>query len=202
MIARNTYEGIDKDTADLIRHKSHQLVGKAGFMQDDRADIEQELMLDLLKRMKHFDPAKAKKSTFMSRIVEHRISTMLESRHAACRDWRMCRESLNDPIGEGDEAFGERIENVTSPTEFFGELHMDCVELRQGRGLDQRCSFDSMPEDLRDICERLRGSTIAEVVQDLKIPRSTLYGKIRRIREIFKSTKIQEYLPTHSVPLR
>jgi len=80
MVSQNSYDGIDKYAADLIRHKARQLVGKAGFTEDDRPDLEQELMIDLLQRMRHFNPAKAKKTTFMARIVERHISTILEAR--------------------------------------------------------------------------------------------------------------------------
>ena len=66
MFYRNSYEGIDGYAADLIRHKARQLVGKAGLTEDDRQDLEQELMIDLLGRMKHFNPAKGKKTTFMT----------------------------------------------------------------------------------------------------------------------------------------
>ncbi len=51
MVSQNSYDGIDKYAADLIRHKARQLVGKAGFTEDDRPDLEQELMIDLLGRM-------------------------------------------------------------------------------------------------------------------------------------------------------
>ncbi|MDH4318968.1 MAG: sigma-70 family RNA polymerase sigma factor, partial [Desulfobulbaceae bacterium] len=80
MVSQNSYDGIDKYAADLIRHKARQLVGKAGFTEHDRPDLEQELMIDLLQRMRHFNPAKAKKTTFMARIVERHISTILEAR--------------------------------------------------------------------------------------------------------------------------
>ena len=51
MFYRNSYDGIDAYAADLIRHKARQLVGKAGLTENDRQDLEQELMIDLLSRM-------------------------------------------------------------------------------------------------------------------------------------------------------
>ena len=200
MVSSNTYYGIDKYTADLIRHKSHQLIGKAGFVQADRADIEQELMLDLLRRMKHFDPAKAKRSTFMSRIVEHRISTMLEYRFAGCRDWRKCRESLNEPIRQGEEGFAEKIENVTSPTDFRWDSSPSEIDHQHGRCIDLRRVLEALPEEMRDICERLKSQGVTEVARDLKIPRTTLYGKLLKIRGIFQAAQIHEYLGDTFVP--
>ena len=114
MVSQNSYDGIDKYAANLIRHKARQLVGKAGFTEDDRPDLEQELMIDLLQRMRHFNPAKAKKTTFMARIVERHISTILEARFAQCRDWRLCQTSLNEPLDNGEGDTTERIDFLDS----------------------------------------------------------------------------------------
>ena len=194
MNTRNSYEGIDDYAAALIRNKARQLVGKGGFTHDDRPDIEQELMLDLLQRMKHFNPAKAKKSTFMSRVVEHRISTMLEFRFAACRDWRKCTDSLNDPIGCGDGEFSEKIENVTSPEEFGCDPAATNFNERLGFDMDLRRALAKLPEDLRLLCLRLRGQTVADAARELGIPRTTLYSKIHQIKEAFQEARLREYL--------
>ncbi len=97
MDCQNTYYELGDYAHDLIRSKARTLIGKAGFTSADCEDIEQELALDLLVRLENYDPRKSKRSTFMARVVEHRIATLLEERRAACRDWRLCRESLDDP---------------------------------------------------------------------------------------------------------
>jgi RNA polymerase sigma-70 factor (ECF subfamily) len=82
----NRYQDIDDYAVRIIKHKARQLIGRYGLTIFDREDLEQELMIDLLQRMRHFNPAKAKKSTFMARIVERHVATLLEARHARCRD--------------------------------------------------------------------------------------------------------------------
>lgn len=94
----NSYSEFDPYVHDLIRIKARQLIGKAGFTAADKEDIEQELMLDLLQRLKKFDPTKAKRTTFMVRVVNHRIASLIEERQARCRDWRLCLDSLDEPI--------------------------------------------------------------------------------------------------------
>lgn len=54
--------------------------------------------------MRSYDPQKAKVTTFMTRVVEHRMVTLLEARFAQCRDWRRGRVSLNDPVNDRDDA--------------------------------------------------------------------------------------------------
>ncbi len=41
---------------ELVHHKARQLVGKAGYTQDDVDDIKQDLIVDLLERLSQFDP--------------------------------------------------------------------------------------------------------------------------------------------------
>ena len=68
---RNKYdEGIDPYAVEIIRFKARQLVGQAGFTVADREDLEQELILDLLRRMPKYDSKRAKRNTFIARMVE------------------------------------------------------------------------------------------------------------------------------------
>ena len=194
MFYRNSYDGIDAYAADLIRHKARQLVGKAGLTENDRQDLEQELMIDLLSRMKHFNPAKGKKTTFMTRIVERRISNILEARFAQCRDWRKCTASLNDPIPGGNDDSTERIEQVSSDGQ-MGHQGRETIEQRQN---DIRFDVDrvisALPEDLQELCEKLRSSNMAEIAREMGVPRSTLYGKLTKLRDAFREAGLEEYL--------
>ena len=194
MCYRNSYDGIDAYAAVLIRHKARQLVGKAGLTEIDRQDLEQELMIDLLSRMKHFNPAKGKKTTFMTRIVERRISNILEARFAQCRDWRKCTASLNDPIPGGDDDSTERIEQVSSDGQ-MGHQGRETIEQRQN---DIRFDVDrviaALPEDLQELCEKLQSSNMAEIAREMGVPCSTLYGKLTKLRDAFREAGLEEYL--------
>ena len=46
----NKYEGLDAYAVRLIKHKARQLVGRAGFVEADRHDLEQDLVIDLIGR--------------------------------------------------------------------------------------------------------------------------------------------------------
>jgi RNA polymerase sigma-70 factor, ECF subfamily len=72
--------------------------------------------LDLLVRLENYDPRKSKRNSFMARVVEHRIATLLEERHAACRDWRLCRESLDDPEWQERDEGAPRIDSQPDPS--------------------------------------------------------------------------------------
>jgi len=175
LVSQNSYVGFDRYADPLIRHKARQLVGKAGFTEDDRADLEQELALDLLQRMPRFDPDKAKVTTFMTRVVEHRISTLLAARHAQCRDWRLNQVSLNAPVDDSDQA-EDLIHFVPHDSED--------VRVMENR-LDMERMLASLPDEQRQLCEQLKEHTMAESARILGLPRSTLYGRLNSIRECF-----------------
>jgi len=171
---QNTYYELGKYAHGLIRSKARTLIGKAGFTSADCEDIEQELALDLLVRLQNYDPQKSKRSTFMTRVVEHRIATLLEERHAACRDWRLCRDSLDDPEWQENEESASHIENQPDLSLPTG----DDLALK----LDLGKALESLPADLRELWDLLLGSNIHRVSRETGIPRTTLYYRIERLR--------------------
>ena len=106
----NSGDGIDPYAAGLIRFKARQLVGQAGFTASDRDDLEQELILDLLRRLPKYDPKRAQRNTFIARVVEHKVATLIEAQRAGIRDYRRCRCSLNDRFEDEDGRSVERVD--------------------------------------------------------------------------------------------
>jgi RNA polymerase sigma-70 factor (ECF subfamily) len=194
MLTSNSYEGIDVYAADLIRNKVRLLIGKAGLTESDRPDLEQELMIDLLDRMKRYNPAKAKKTTFMARIVERRIASLLEMRHAQRRDCRRCTTSLNEPTpGSCDESI-ERGDLMTGDC-FLSPSEREPTERRTGdMRIDMETVIESLPEQLRDLCERMKTSNMQEISRETGICRGTLYYRLGLLREAFQAAGLKEYL--------
>jgi RNA polymerase sigma-70 factor (ECF subfamily) len=151
-------------------------------------------MIDLLQRMRYFDPAKAKKTTFMTRVVEHKVSTILEARFAQCRDWRLCQITLNESHDNDEGGNTERIEILDSE----GCMGSSSRELREHLAHDLRIDLDravaTLPEDLRDLCKRLRDRTMTQIARDKGIPRTTLYDRLSKLREILREKGLHEYL--------
>jgi RNA polymerase sigma-70 factor (ECF subfamily) len=194
MLTPNSYEGIDAYAADLIRNKARLLIGKAGLTESDRPDLEQELMIDLLERIKHFNPAIAKKTTFMARIVERRIASLLEMRYAQRRDCRRCTTSLNDPAPGSQNESLERGDLMPSDC-LSSRSEREPTERRTGdMRIDMETVIESLPEQLRDLCERLKTSNMQEISRETGICRGTLYYRLSRLREAFLEAGLKEYL--------
>jgi len=185
---RNSYDGIDKYAASMIKHKARQLVGKAGLTKSDQPDIEQALMIDLLHRMKHFNPAKGKKTTFIARVVERHISTILQARFAQCRDWRKCH-SLNYTIDNGEGRQTEMIDLLSYDEESQSIGDVELASLK----MDVERVLDTLPDDLKDLCRKLQDNNMAEIAREMGVPRSTLYAQLTRIRKVFREAGLEEY---------
>jgi len=191
---QNSFTGIDQYAAKLIRTKARQLVGKAGLTEDDRDDLEQDLILDLLQRMHKYNPDRSKKITYMTRIVERRISTILNDRYAMCRDWRQCSCSLNDLVFNQEGDFSELSELLGND----GFIESVGKETREERNndilLDIQKVINTLSTDLQDLCYRLLDKNMAEIARELKIPRGSLYEKLAKIREAFIEAGLENYL--------
>ena len=54
--------------------------------------------------------------------------------------------------------------------------------------------LQSLPEDLREMCDRLKNDSISQVARELGIPRSTLRDRVCKIRRRFEQSELQKYL--------
>jgi RNA polymerase sigma-70 factor, ECF subfamily len=140
------------------------LARRPGFGSSDRDDIEQELALDLIVRLRNYDPAKARRTTFMARIVEHRIATLIEERNAACRDWR-----LRADAGDRDSFDSDGLGDAESALDLIPDPACDSAEDIALR-IDLESALDELPEDLRGLWDLLLESSIPQISKQTGIP--------------------------------
>lgn len=193
--AKDPTEGpLSKFIADLIRRKARQLIGRAGFTQGDDEDIAQDLYLKLLKNWHSFDPSAGHPKAFAAAIVERQDANLLRDRTAEKRHHRrVCSLSVivHEP-GEG------RVELAAT----IAEQEKDRRLGREGRSDQESSELRSdvteivarLPDDLRDLCERLMHDTVSQVARDLDLPRSTLRAKARKLRRRLENTDLRKYL--------
>jgi RNA polymerase sigma-70 factor (ECF subfamily) len=192
------YKGIDEYAVRIIKFKARQLVGRVGFTESDREDLEQEMMLDLLQRLSKYDPERAQRNTFIARVVDHKIATIIEARKAGLRDYRLCRCSLDDRFeyGEYEDSFCiERMEIIDQEDYLMrtGKISRPSCELRD-LSIDVRQAIEKLPPELRELCRRLDTDTVTEISRDTGIPRGTIYESIKKMRAIFEDAGLRDYL--------
>ena len=188
------FDGIDEYAARLIKYKARMLIGKYGFTESNREDLEQDLILDFLQRLPKYNADRARFNTFIARVVNHKIATIIEARKAGLRDYRLCNCSLNDRLmnEEGDSV--ERMET----------LDVDDYLIRTGRQsrptselhdlvVDVRRVMEQLQPKQRELCVRLMNESVTEISRDTGIPRWMLYDFIKKIRAMFVDAGLKAY---------
>lgn len=185
---------LDEYAFRLVACKARQLIGQYGFTEDDRPDIEQDLLADLLHRLPGFDSSRASLHTFINRVVEHGVAGLIERRKAAMRDYRQCAYSLNDPIEDGDGEQTERgdlldqdcyLESMGQPTSSLA----DQVVLRVN--LDRLCT--TLPPELRVLWDRLEeGQTLTDIWHQTGIRRGTLWRRMMRLQKLAEEAGLRD----------
>lgn len=196
MGTKNAYDELGGYASRLVKWKAAQLVGRAGFTASDRADLEQDIAFQVLRRIRKFDPERGRFEATVRRIVENAVADILAARKAACRDYRRRGPSLNEMVRDEN---GKRVERSET---FDSEEHLRRTGRRSARKANERRDLkldldDAMadlPPELRRLCERLRNESPTEIAREMGIPRGTLYEHMRKIREHFERRGLGEYL--------
>ena len=176
----------------LIRKKARSLIGKYGFTNSDKEDIEQELWLHLLRRQDCYDPARSRVTTFIARVVENRIRTLIEHQRAGKRSCDTPVDSLDDRVSPDIEMDRHEVVDQETYLRATGQISQPLAELRE-LALDVDRAISSLPPDLRDIALLLMQYTITEVSRRTGIPRTTINDKRDQIRRAFEKHGLEVY---------
>jgi len=189
------YKGIDEYAVMLIKYRARQLIGRVGFVESDREDLEQDMMLDLFQRMPKYDPNRANRNTFIARVVDHRVATIVKAREAGIRDYRVCSYSLNSCARNKHGGFAKRIETVDQERyrRHMGSHSLPLSEL-DGLSIDLRKAIENLPCDLRALCGVLCTSTVSEISRETGIGRDAIYDGIKKLRSVFEDAGLKDYL--------
>lgn len=185
-----------RDLRQVVRRKTRQLCRSRGFRRSDADDVEQDLVLDLLKRLPRFDPSRASLRTFLSRLADHFAATLIERRQAACRDWRRRHESLQDLVPDGFGGLAPRsstLDERACRNRRLRTTELDEPTLRELR-LDLDALLGALRPDLRGLATRFTAESPTEVSRATGISRGTVYEHMRRIRRHLACTDVAEYV--------
>lgn len=186
---------IDSTLLAIVGATAIKLAGTYGFNRSDRDDIRQELLLDCWIRLRKFHPTKSSRRTFLHRLVRHRVATLLDAWHAACRDYQMCRDSLVAPV---QLASGESIEfwETVSSDDYDGRTGRSVLSSRERAELqiDVATVIASLPAELAAVALLLKSVNAVDAGRRLGLCRSTLYRRLVRIREVFASAGLHGYI--------
>jgi RNA polymerase sigma-70 factor, ECF subfamily len=190
----NRYDGIDPYAVRIIKHKARKLVGHSGFTESDREDLEQEMMMDLFRRLPKYNPNLSQRNTFIAQVVEHMAAMIIEARKAGQRDYRLCNCSLNDRLEDDEGGSVERMETIDQEDYLSrtGRLSQPFREV-QDAAIDICRALDSLPPEFQELCHRLQTDTVLEISREKGTPRGRIYESLKELREIFEDAGLRKY---------
>jgi DNA-directed RNA polymerase specialized sigma24 family protein len=146
----------------------------------DRDDIRQDILVRIMERAFEFDSTRASWLTFQDRIIQTVIEDFILSQR-----WQKNRST-------------ERLEMTESEENLFVTNEVHSGELNGAEQVvfagELQSVINSMPELLRECCERLKYYTRSETVSLLGIRPDQLQYGIKKIRQILKRAKM---IPEH-----
>jgi len=178
----------------LIRRKARQLAGRHGFSRSDRQDLEQELMLQLLRRLVDYRADQGTIFAFITTVIERQAATLVRRQTAQMRDPRRVATSLNVTIEDGE---GGCIEMAATITESEAQGRHGAAFLSHAEQVDRTVDIaavlDQLPPELRTLCDELQSTCATAAARNLGISRSELYQRIARLRLHFTAANLREY---------
>ncbi len=130
---------------------------RAGW--SEREDLEQDTLLEIWRALAHYDPTRASLRTFIERVAETRFRSLLRARR---------RQPVIEPL--------DRI----NPASAVG---IPAVALR----VDLERLLSLLPSRDRELLVLLMEHPPSEAARRLGIGRSTVYGRLARLRPVFSA---------------
>lgn len=193
MELRNRYRGVHPYAVRLVRYHARRLAGTHPFSRADTQDLEQELMLDLLRRLPRFDPRKASFETFVTRLIEHRSAGLLEAARAEKRGARVGHVSLDRPVGDTDDEEQALLRDVIADDAGLWSSHPLPKSEQAELAADLRRGMRRLPPELAALAASLSVDSVTEVSRKSGRPRATVYDAIKSIRAAFEEQGLRAY---------
>ncbi len=167
---------IDDYVLERIDFRARRLAIKLRLSDDRRDDLQQEMVVELLKAADRFDPdGSASWHTYACRVLDLAVKKLAQN------ECRMRQREAGRPMGfsESPDGYPSAVNNPAHE----GEDDLAQLELR----LDIEHVLSEMPERLREVCELLKHLSPTEAAEEMGIHRNSIYRLIAKARKYFKA---------------
>lgn len=160
----------------VIARRIQTLRHSGTIRKGEEEDFAAELMLDLLGVWEDFDPKRGTREAYINTVVTTRSVSLLRKRRAKKRGGSSMEadadpSECSDPTADGADA-----------------------EQRSDLKADLEVVMERLTPMQRRLVNRLMRDGVKPVSDALGMPRSTLRGHCRRMRDIFKDAGLEGYL--------
>jgi DNA-directed RNA polymerase specialized sigma24 family protein len=157
----------------LARLKAKSIVGQGGLTADDQDDVAAQLLLAVCSQLRNYDSDRASLRTFMCRVMDREIATILRYRLA----WRRL------PLGRPELIDGDSVPDLAQG---IVPSTADRLEF----WLDVGNVVRALPAPVRTTVMALRCGSPTEASETLGTARSVVYEHIAHIRKAFLAAGI------------
>lgn len=188
---KHLVEETDSRAGRLIRRKARQLIGRLGLTVSDMDDLEQGIRLDLWNRLGSFDPERSSELTFVRRVVDHQIASVVRARRARKRGNGRSKRSLDSLVRNGDSGIAQSGSIGAGPKRVGTAVRSETevFDLKE----DLRAITSGLPPDLRRLCEVLPDRSISQIAREGGVSRHVVRQCVARIRQRFAEAGLDEY---------
>ena len=179
---KNNYEVIHPYVINQVRYHASSLMRHSAIHRVEVKELEQELMLDSLSRKQAYDPEKAKWSTFVDRILNHKCASLIETARAQKLGSGISNFSLDTWVEDQDS------EDNALPDPETEDLTSRDLQINLEQVVQQ------MLPHLVLLLVDLRTLSISDISRKTKTPSSTLYGTLSELRGSMKERGFAEYV--------
>lgn len=192
MEPRNRYDGVSPRVIRNIRYQAARLARNGALPGMDKDDIEQELMLDLLRRKDRFDPRRASFDTFADRVIQHRVAS-LTAPTTRLRAERITI-SIDVHLSAGGNGDGGAMECDIPEADGLYAAPCEPADTRIGLARDVGRFLDSLSPALRRYADILTADNVCTAAREAGLHRSTIYERLGQIRRNAEACGLHEYL--------
>jgi DNA-directed RNA polymerase specialized sigma24 family protein len=151
-----------------------QFVRRMGLPTHERDDVRQDLLLDVLKRIKAFDPGRGSLGAFIGTIIAHRTARLAKQVY---RQRALHAEPPNSPtLHFVSEHCG--LDEAECDAEIVSDERIELTHLR----LDLKRSLQSLSSAELALCRQLIECAPAEIHRSSSLSRASIYRRINDIR--------------------
>ncbi len=175
----NHYTGLPPYLISQVRYHARRLHRHPAICNMSVEDIEQELVLAFLLRQGTYEASKASWPTFIDRVLTYHCYHLIEKANAQKRD--VDTVSLEACCEQYSDSDIDELCDVLANTA-IDELQIDLERI-----------INVLPPHLAILLVNLQTHSVREIVQTTKIPRSTLYDTLLRLRMALMRHGFKQY---------
>lgn len=195
MRSHNRYDGTDPTIIQSVQAQARRLFHTNIFPDMEIEDIEQELMLHVLRRAPNFDAARASFPTFIDRVTRNRAAALIETARTQKRGFGTKTVLFSD-LETSSETPAE------SPADRLGAGHdlWDHSDLVPEHAAmlrhDLSRLLETLPQSLWQCCQWLLEDSVGNVSRLSGLARGTIHSRVKTLRRRCHEFGLKEYFGT------